>query len=177
MARPHLLPIVGLASWSFSPPDASSPGERRSGPRHIARRIVGPVAVESHHAPLDAPALADHAGVLGNRIMDRVPAPIRYLDDTAAEATRNGVRRPWPECGFADQVEAPDVKGRLPETVFLEIEARADEGERPEKFMSSQLAAVAVPAAETASVATIAEPRTSARLDTNCTPYQSAALR
>src|SRR5262245_18514288 len=63
-------------------------------PGHPAGGVIGPVAVEPDDAPLDAPARADHAGVLGDRIVDGVLAAVRDLDDAAAEAARNGVGGP-----------------------------------------------------------------------------------
>ena len=51
---------------SESPGGKSAAG---SGPRHLAGRVVGPVAVEPDHAPFDAPGRADHAGVLADGVV------------------------------------------------------------------------------------------------------------
>jgi hypothetical protein len=45
---------------------------RISGPRHLALRIIGPVAVEADHAPFHAVTCPQHAGVLNDRIVDQV---------------------------------------------------------------------------------------------------------
>ena len=53
--------------------------------RHLASRIVGPVAVEADDAPLDPPGRPDDAGVLTDRIMQRALAAVGDMDDAGAE--------------------------------------------------------------------------------------------
>src|SRR5262245_52265743 len=79
-------------------------------PRHLAGRVVGPVAVEPDDAPLDAPAGTDHAAILGDGIMDDVPAAVRDLDDAAAETAWNGLCGPRAERGLADLLEIEDAQ-------------------------------------------------------------------
>src|SRR2546430_1656914 len=86
----------------------------RSGLRHLAGRVVGPVAIEPDHAPFDAPLGADHAGVLGNRIMDGVLAAVRDLDHAAAETARDGVGGPGAERGLANLLETDDLEVDVP---------------------------------------------------------------
>src|SRR5262249_43219132 len=74
-------------------------------PRHLAGRVVGPVAVEPDDAPLDAPGGADHAAILGDGVMNDVPAAVRDFDDAAAEPAWNGLRGPGAERGLADLLE------------------------------------------------------------------------
>src|SRR5262249_32205305 len=83
---------------------------RRLRPRHLARWIIRPVAVEADEAPLDPPARADHAGILGDRVMDHVPATIGDFDDAAAEAAWNGLRGPRAERGLAHLLEIEDAQ-------------------------------------------------------------------
>src|SRR5215831_11044971 len=102
----------------------------RSGSRHLAGGTVGPVAIEPDHAPLDPPAGADHAGVLGDAVVDRLLAAVRGLDDTAAEAARNAVGGPRPKGGLAQPLEIHDLEIGIPVLVFLLIEPRGDAAER-----------------------------------------------
>src|SRR6476620_9122845 len=76
--------------------------------RHLAGRVVRPVAIEADHAPLDTPAGADHPGVLGDRVVDGMLAAVGDLDDPATEAARNAVGRPGAERGLADPFEIDD---------------------------------------------------------------------
>src|SRR5215468_2929475 len=94
--------------------------------RHLATGIVSPIAIEPDDAPLDAPARADHAGVLGDGIMDGVSAAIGDLDDAATVAAWNGLRGPRPERGLADVLEIEDAQIGRPVHVFLLVEARSD---------------------------------------------------
>src|SRR5262245_54377113 len=111
-------------------------------PGHPAGGVIGPVAVEPDDAPLDAPARADHAGVLGDRIVDGVLAAIRDLDDAAAEAAWNGVGGPGPERGLADLLEEQDAQISRPVHVFALIEARGDLHQRVAVIARRQLAFV-----------------------------------
>src|SRR5258708_37585528 len=74
-------------------------------PRHLAGGVVGPIAVEPDDAPRDAPAGAVHAAILGDGIIDDVPAAVRDLDDAAAKPAWNGLRGPGAERGLADLLE------------------------------------------------------------------------
>src|SRR5260370_6388633 len=90
--------------------------------RHLAGGVVGPVAVEPDDAPLDAPARADHAGILDDGIMDDVSAAIRDLDDAAAVAAWNGLRGPRAERGLANVLEIEDAQVGRPVHLFLLVE-------------------------------------------------------
>src|SRR5262245_13752875 len=116
---PHPGPVGAPRSavyWSVcnptTGPNAASAAATniRLRPGHLAGRIIGPVAIEPDDAPLDAPARADHAGVLGDRIVDSVLAAVGDLDDPAAEAAWNGVGGPGPERGLADQGAAGHIR-------------------------------------------------------------------
>src|SRR5262249_40928357 len=102
----------------------------RLGARHLASGIVSPVAIEPDDAPLDAPARADHAGVLGDGIMDGVSAAVGDLDDAAAVAAWNGLRGPRAKRGLADVLEIEDAQIGCPVHVFLVVEARSDPHQR-----------------------------------------------
>src|ERR1700694_5350792 len=43
----------------------------RSGLRHLAGRVEGPIAIDPDHAPFDAPGRADQRGILTHRVIDR----------------------------------------------------------------------------------------------------------
>src|SRR5204862_6252079 len=103
---------------------ASGCGQRADGPlrpRHPAGRVVGPVAVETDHTPLDAPAHAEPAGVFQDRIVDGTARAVRHARDPMAEAARDGLRRasPRPECDLPDTIDAHELKIRTPELGFL----------------------------------------------------------
>src|SRR5262249_50583038 len=101
-------------------PNRTSPS--RLGARHLASGIVSPVAIEPDDAPLDAPARADHAGVLGDGIMDGVSAAVGDLDDAAAVAAWNGLRGPRAKRGLADVLEIEDAQIGCPVHGFLLVE-------------------------------------------------------
>src|SRR5262249_27239617 len=90
-------------------------GGLRQGPR--ARRAIGPVAIEAGHAPFEAPAGADRARILDDRVMDGVLAPVRDFDNAAAEAARHRIGGPGPERGFPDLLEGDDPQVAAPERV------------------------------------------------------------
>src|SRR5262249_45491831 len=89
------------------------------GPRHLAGRIVRPVAVETDDAPLDAPGHADHAGVLTDRVIHRMISPVAYSRDSCTVAARYRLRSPWAVCDFPYSVEADDLQIVLPEPTLL----------------------------------------------------------
>src|SRR5438094_4062624 len=98
-------------------------------PRHPTRRIVGPVAVEPDHAPFDPVGRADYAGVLTDRVIDRVLEPIGDKSDGAAEPARYRVRWSGPVGDLAHLVERHDRKLGVPEATFLLGETCADLGQ------------------------------------------------
>src|SRR5262245_27103526 len=57
----------------------------------LAARCIGPVSVETDHAPLDSPGGADDAGVLADRVVDPAHGAVVDVDLSAAET-------PW-NCG------------------------------------------------------------------------------
>src|SRR5258708_1092296 len=114
-----------------------------SGLRHLAGRTIRPVAVEPDHAPLDAPALADDARVLPDRVVHGVLEPIRYQRKRTAEPARYGLRRPGPECSLAHLLEPDDGEFRIPEAAFLLGEAVTDPVERGRCVARRQHAVVA----------------------------------
>src|SRR5262249_59845366 len=75
------------------------------GPRHLAVRAIGHVAVEADDAPFNPPAKSDHAGILGNGIMDDALAAVGNLHNTAAEAAGDGIGCPGSERGLANLLE------------------------------------------------------------------------
>src|SRR5262245_41591359 len=105
-SKPRLLPgLVTKRDGRVIPAQVE-----RLRPRHLAGRVVRPVAVEPDDAPLDAPARADHPGVLGDGIVDDVPAAVRDFDDAAAETAWNGLRRPRAKGGLAHLLEIEDAQ-------------------------------------------------------------------
>src|SRR3954464_12549958 len=98
----------------------------RSGSRHLAGRIVGPVAVEADHAPFDTPIGTDHAGVLGDGVVDGVLAAVRDFDDAAAESTRDGLGGPGAERRLPDLRKSEDGEVAVPVLALLAIEALGD---------------------------------------------------
>src|SRR4030088_128969 len=115
----------------------------RSGPRHLAGRIVGPVAVEADHAPLDTPIGTDHAGVLGDGVVDGVLAAVGDFDDAAAESTWDGLCGPRTKCRFADLREIDDSEVAVPVPALLAIEALGDLFQRVRVVAGGQHAIVA----------------------------------
>src|SRR5262245_48905874 len=102
-----------------------------SGPRGVARRVMGPIAVDADHAPVHAPACADHAGVLDDRVTHGPPLAVRDEGAAGAEAARDRTVGPRAERDLADLVEAFDPQRRVPEPAFLGREAVLDGAERP----------------------------------------------
>src|SRR5262245_21466543 len=101
-----------------------------SGPGHPAVRGVGPIAVEAGHTPLDAVGHSDHAGVLADRIVDRMLEAVRHEGEGGAEAARYRVRRPRPVRDLSHLVEGHDGEARRPELALLLGKARAELIER-----------------------------------------------
>ena len=62
---------------------------RRLRPSGTAGRAIGQLAVKPDHAEIDAPTLADQAGILGDRVEDFVPRAVVDHRRSAAEAARN----------------------------------------------------------------------------------------
>src|SRR5215471_15575599 len=94
--------------------------------RHLAGRIIRPVAVETDNAPLDAPGHADHAGVLTDRVIHRMIAPVADSRDNCAVAARYRLRSPWAVCDFPYSVEADDLQVGIPEPTLLMGKAGLD---------------------------------------------------
>src|SRR5712671_4391961 len=115
---------------------------RRLRPRHLARRAICPVAVEADDAPLDTPARADHAGVLGDGVVDHVAAAVGDFDDAATETAWNGLRGPRAERGLAHLLEIEDAQIGGPVHVFLLVEARGNAQQRVAVVARRQLALV-----------------------------------
>src|SRR5262249_1293382 len=92
----------------------------------LARGIVRPVAVETDNAPLDAPRHADHPGVLTDRVIHRVLAPVAHSRNGCAVAARYRLRSPRAVCDFPHSVEAKDLQIGIPETPFLLGETGSD---------------------------------------------------
>src|SRR6516162_5092396 len=78
--------------------------------RHLARRIVRPVAVETDDAPLDTPRHPDHAGVLTDRVIHRVVSAVAYSGDSRTVTARYRLRSPRAICDFPYSVEADDLQ-------------------------------------------------------------------
>ena len=115
---------------------------RQLRPRHLARWIIRPVAVEADDAPLDPPARADQAGVLGDGVMDHVSTAVGDFDDAAAETAWNGRRGPRAEGGLAHLLEIENAQIGRPVLVFLLVEARGDAQQRVAVVARRQLALV-----------------------------------
>jgi|SRR5215471_19957441 len=94
--------------------------------RHLARRIVRPVAVETDDAPLDTPRHPDHAGVLTDRVIHRVVSPVAYSSDSCTVTARYRLRGPRAVCDFPYSVEADDLQLGIPEPTLLLGEAGSD---------------------------------------------------
>src|SRR5256885_15426322 len=97
--------------------------------RHAAPRIVGPVPIEAHHAPLHAPTDPDPPGVLTDPVVDGAGTGVRHQRRAAAVAARDGVRcasRPRPEGGLVNAVESDDLQAGLPELALLLGEPHRD---------------------------------------------------
>src|SRR5215475_3542279 len=94
--------------------------------RHFASRIVSPVAIQSDHTPFDTPEHPDHVGVLADRVVHSMFAPVRDCCNGGAEAARDRVGRPWPECDFPHPLIANDLQTGIPEPAFLLREAVGD---------------------------------------------------
>ncbi len=102
-------------------------------------RVVGPVAVDADHAPLDAPGRADHAAVLDDGIAHRPPMAVGGQRAAAAEPARNGAVGPWPERDLADLVEVRDLQVGIPEPAFLGRKPLLNGAERPGVVAGRQL--------------------------------------
>src|SRR5450756_962665 len=100
------------------------------GLRHLAGRVIGPVAVEADHAPFDAPGHADHAGILADPVIHPVLAPVTDRGHRRAEPARNGSLRPGPVGGFAHPLEVENLQVGVPELALLLGETCADLAER-----------------------------------------------
>src|SRR5215831_2419032 len=87
--------------------------------RHLTRRIVGPVAIQTDDTPLDAPVHPDHARVLADRIIHGVLVSVRDSGDGGAEAARDRVRSPRSECDFPYPLKPDDLQIGIPEAAFL----------------------------------------------------------
>src|ERR1700761_5545305 len=87
----------------------------RSRPRAPAVRLIGPFAVEADHAELNADTDADHAAVLGDRVVHRAPHAIGDHGGRLAEPARDCARRPWLPGHFLDPLEAGDLQVGIPE--------------------------------------------------------------
>src|SRR5882672_6696169 len=99
-------------------------------PRRPACGIIGPVAVETDDAPLDAVTGADHAAVLDDRIIDPMPLAVGNQDRGGAEPSWNRARGPRLPSDLPDFLEPHDCKGRIPESAFLGGKSRHDLVER-----------------------------------------------
>src|SRR5215216_4491714 len=91
------------------------PGRSGSGPRYLARRVIGPVAVNADHTPFHAPGRADHGGVLDDRIVHLAPASVGDQRPSGAEPARNGAVRPRPGYHLTHAVELDDAQIGIPE--------------------------------------------------------------
>src|SRR5260370_22356857 len=109
-------------------------GGRESGPGGPAARVVGPVAIEPGHAPLDALAEPGKAAVLDDRVMHGVQRAVVQEHVGAAIAPRNVVGLPGPERGFMDLAIARDLQGRIPELAFFFPELVADRPQHAPAF-------------------------------------------
>src|SRR6185312_9292153 len=101
-----------------------------SGPGHLAGGVIGPIAVETGHAPFDAPGSADHAGILADRVVHLVLAAVADIGRCGAEPARNCVRRPRAERDLAHALEPDDLQVRVPVLAFLLGKAPTDGVER-----------------------------------------------
>src|SRR6476659_10911181 len=95
-----------------------APRPMRSGPRHLAGRVEGPVAVEAVDAELDAPGHADHAEVLAHRVVDAALDAVRQRGRRGAEPARDVVETPRPPADAADVLVFDDLEVRVPELRF-----------------------------------------------------------
>src|SRR2546421_8773705 len=84
-----------------------------------ATRTVGPVAVESGHAPLDALAKAGKTAVLEDRIVHGAHFAVVQHDIGAAEAAWNIIGLPRPKRDFLHPAIACDPQLGIPERAFL----------------------------------------------------------
>src|SRR5687768_7102662 len=100
-------------------------------PRHLASRVIGPVAVDADHAPFDARNGADLTAVLHDRIVHCAPPPVGNQYASSAEAPRNRAVGPGPERHLAHTIKVGDPESGIPELAFLFTEARLDGRERP----------------------------------------------
>src|SRR3954465_9999521 len=91
----------------------------RSGPRHLAGRVEGPVAVEAVDAELDAPGHADHAEVLAHRVVDAALHAVRQGGRGGGEPAGDVVEPRGPPADAADVLVFDDLKARVPELRFL----------------------------------------------------------
>src|SRR5581483_12056859 len=88
-------------------------------PRHPAGGIIGPVAVEADHAPLDAPADAEPAAGLVDRIADLMARAVGDVRDAAAEPSRERLCGPRPPGHLANPLDPDDLEIRIPVHALL----------------------------------------------------------
>ena len=99
--------------------------------RRLCRPGCRPSCGRRRPRTIHAPARADHAAVLDDRVADRAPHAVGDQRAAGAEAARDRAVGPGPERDLADLVEAFDPQGRVPEPAFLGREALLDGVERP----------------------------------------------
>src|SRR4029078_1128897 len=80
----------------------------------LAGGIVGPVAVEADHAPVDAPPGAAGAGVVADRVVDPPPRAVAHHRVPGAEAARNRGVVPRPPGSLADALDAVCLQAGTP---------------------------------------------------------------
>src|SRR5580704_3636548 len=98
--------------------------------RHLAARVIGPIAIKADHTPFDAPGHADHAGVLADPVVHRVLFAIVDQGYCLAEPARDGASGPGLGDDFVYPLEIKDSQVRVPELAFLLRKARGDLVER-----------------------------------------------
>src|SRR5262249_48012653 len=96
----------------------------------LAGRVVGPIAVEPDHAPLDALAEAGKAAVLDDGIVQCVDGFVIELHAAGAIASRDIVGLPGPEGDLVDIAVARNPQLGIPEVAFFFLELRGDHAER-----------------------------------------------
>ena len=95
-------------------------------PRGAAGWTVGPIAIQFGHAEIDAPIQTDHPGIIGNRVIYPPPHAIVDHRRSAAEAARNGLRRPRQPRGLADVLDTDDLQFGVPEPSLIGVEVTDD---------------------------------------------------